>query len=131
MMRHSNISDYHPSVLEFIQRWNRLSAKYEDGELPPHLTALSKSVMMCGTDTTVEPRRLSLPFDYFTDDVMRNPDLKIIPSLFKIKVITLSTQDEGKIQEIFFPKIHFYECVLRLKLFIGEAEILRKVSLGL
>jgi hypothetical protein len=27
MMRHSNISDYHPSVLKYIQRWNRLCAK--------------------------------------------------------------------------------------------------------
>jgi hypothetical protein len=68
IMRHSNISDYHPSVLEFIERWNRLCAHYEGEELPPHPAARSKSIMMWGTDTTVEPRRLMLPFDYFTAD---------------------------------------------------------------
>jgi hypothetical protein len=121
MMRHTNISDYHPSVLEFIQRWNRLCAKYEGGELPPHPAALSKSVMMWGTETTVEPRLLSLPFDYFTADVMRNPDLHL-PLLFKLQIVTLLTEDERKIQKKKDPEMHFYESVLRLKLFIEEAE---------
>jgi hypothetical protein len=129
MMRHSNISDYHPSVLEFIQRWNRLSAKYEDGELPPHPAAVSKSAMMWGTDTTIEPRLLSLPFDYFAADVMRNPDLKRIPRLFKLQMVTLLTQDESKIQEKQVPEIHFYDSVLRLKLFIEEAESLGVLGL--
>jgi hypothetical protein len=72
---------------------------------------------------------LSLPFDYYCADVMRNPDLERIPRLFKMQVVILLTKDEGKIQEKKVPEIHFYESVLRLKLFIEEAESLGVLGL--
>ena len=124
MMGHSTLSDYHPTVLEFIQRWNRLCAKFEGEELPPHQAARSKSIMMWGTDTTVQPRRRSLPFEYFITDVLRNPLMEPVPHLFKLQVITLLTKDEREIQKKKIPQIDFYESIVRLKLFIQEADSL-------
>lgn len=129
MMEHSSVSDYHPTVLEFIQRWNRLCAKFDGEQLPPHPASRSKSVMMWMTDTTVRPRRRSLPFEYFVTDVMRNPLMEPIPRLFKLQVISLLTQDERQIQGKKVPQIDFYEAVLRLKLFIEEADSLGVLGL--
>jgi hypothetical protein len=122
MMYAAPISDYHPTVLDFVQRWNRLCIKYEVGELPPHPAVRSKSVMMWNTDVTVEPSRLVLPFEFFLADVLRNPILEPVPRLFKLQVLTLVTKNERELQRSKLPVINFYEALLRLKLFIMEAE---------
>ena len=88
MMRDAPISDYHPTVLEFISRWNRLCQKYEGTDVPLPGTK-SKSVMMLGTDVTIEPHLEALPFEYFLADVMRNPVLEPVPRLFKLQVVSL------------------------------------------
>lgn len=47
-----------------------------------------------------------------------------IPRLFKLTVVNLLTNDERKIQGRKIPIISFYETLLRLKLFLAEADSL-------
>lgn len=124
MSEHSSVSDYHPTVLEFVARWNRLCAQYEGEELPPHAAEASKSHMMWAADVTVKPKRETLPFDYFTSDVLRNPVLEKVPRLFKLQVVALLTTDERRLQGKRSPVVNFYETIVRLKLFIAEADSL-------
>jgi hypothetical protein len=129
MVKNSPISDYHPTVLEFTQRWNRLCAEYEGEVLPPHAAVRSKSIMMWGTNITVEPRRECLPFEYFLADVMRNPIMEQVPRLFKLHELSVLIQDERRVQKIQVPIITFHETVMRLKLFIQEADSLGVLGL--
>jgi hypothetical protein len=129
MVKMSPITNYHPTVLEFIQRWNRLCAEYEGEVLPPHAAVRSKSIMMVCTSITVEPRRKCLPFQYFLADVMRNPAMEQTPRLFKLHELSLLTQDERRVQKTEVPVIDFYEAVMRLKLFIQESDSLGVLGL--
>jgi HMGL-like len=129
MAEHSKVSDYHPTVLEFIFRWNRLCAQYEGEELPPHPAATSKSNMAYMTPISVKPKRERLPFDYFTSDVLRNPVLEKFPRLFKLQVVSLLTADERKLQGKRVPQVNFYEMIVRLKLFLSEADSLGVLGL--
>ena len=129
MMRNAPVPDYHPTVLDFIGRWNRLCLKYEGVEDYSHPVTKSKSIMMWGEEVTVKPRRDTLPFEYFLADVMRNPVLAPVPRLFKLQVVSLVTKNERELQGTKIPEIHFYEAVLRLKLFILEAESLGVLGL--
>ena len=47
-----------------------------------------------------------------------------VPRLFKLTVVNLLTHDERKIQGRRVPIINFYETLLRLKLFLAEADSL-------
>ena len=78
--------------------------------------------MFWGLPAEREPRREWLPFEFFTADVFRNPVLEPVPRVFKVQVVNLLTNDERKIQKRIIPQINFYETVLRLKLFIQEAD---------
>jgi len=129
MTKNSTITDYHPVVLDFIYRWNRLCAMYEGEELPSHPAATSKSHMLWGLPACTEPRLEWLPFEFFTADVMRNPVMEPIPRLFKLQVVNLLTNDERQIQGRRIPQINFYETVIRLKLFIQEADSLHVLGL--
>jgi hypothetical protein len=50
MSKHGIITDYHPVILDFIYRWNRLCTLYEIGreKVGPHPLARSKSMMFWG-----------------------------------------------------------------------------------
>ncbi|CAB9513406.1 expressed unknown protein [Seminavis robusta] len=128
MMQGAPVSDFHPTVLDFIDRWNRLCMKYSNIDVV-HPASKSKSIMMLGTDVTVEPKLESLPFEFFLADVMRNPVLEPVPRLFKLQVVSLVTKNERDLQRKRVPEINFYEAVLRLKLFILEAESLGVLGL--
>jgi hypothetical protein len=129
MAKKSPITDYHPTVLEFIQRWNRLCTEYEGEVLPPHAVVRSKSIMMVCTKITIEPRRECLPFEYFLADVMRNPVMEQTPRLFKLHELSVLTQDERRVQKTEVPVINFDEAVMRLKLFIQESDSLGVLGL--
>jgi hypothetical protein len=129
MVKSSPIADYHPTVLEFIQRWNRLCAEYEGEVIPPHDAVRSKSIMMMCTSITVEPRRESLPFEYILADVMRNPVMEQTPRLFKLHELSILMQDERRVQKTQVPIFNFYEAVMRLKLFIQESDSLGVLGL--
>lgn len=129
MMQDSNIPDTHPVVMDFIFRWNSLCELYETGEAPSHPAAQSKSTMFWGVHLVLEPRLESLPFEFFTADVMRNKVLEPIPSLFKLQVVNMLTNDERKIQGRKIPVISFFETMLRLKLFLQEADSLHVMGL--
>jgi len=124
MSERCTISNHHPVVLEFIYRWNRLCQVYEGKEIEPHPAATSKSCMFLGIPAITKPRRDTMPFEFFTADVMRNPVLEPIPRLFKLTVVSLLTNDERKHQGRKIPLINFYETLLRLKLFLAEADSL-------
>lgn len=125
MAKQSPISDYHPTVLEFIQRWNRLCAAYEGVELPPHEQELSNSIMVWNTNVTVEPHLQEIPFRFFISDVVKNSVIDPFPQIFKSSVVRLLTQNEQRIQRTKKePMMNFFETVLRLKLFIMEASSL-------
>jgi hypothetical protein len=47
-----------------------------------------------------------------------------------VQVIAVLTQDERRIQKKKVPEIHFYEIILRLKLFIEEADSLGVIGLA-
>lgn len=85
--------------------------------------------MMWGTNITVEPRRECLPFEYFLADVMRNPIMEQVPRLFKLHELSVLIQDERRVQKIQVPIITFHETVMRLKLFIQEADSLGVLGL--
>jgi len=131
MAERCSISDYHPVVLDFVYRWNRLCKFYESngGEMEAHPVASSKSFLFWGVPAETKPLRESLPFEFFTADVMRNPVLEPVPRLFKLQVVNLLTADEQRIQGKRIPIINFYETVLRLKLFIQEADSLNVLGL--
>ena len=131
MAKQCSVSDYHPVVLDFVYRWNRLCRFYESngGEVEAHPAAYSKSFLFWGVPAETQPTRETLPFEYFTADVMRNPVLEPVPRLFKLQVVNLLTADEQRIQGKSIPIINFYETVLRLKLFIQEADSLRVLGL--
>ena len=128
MMKNAPISDYHPTVLEFISRWNRLCHKYQ-GKDEPLPGSQSKSIMMLGLNMTTQHHLENLPFEYFMSDVMRNPVLEQVPRLFKMQVVSLITKNERHIQGRRVPVINFYDAVLRLKLFILEADSLGVMGL--
>lgn len=129
MTEQCNIPDSHPVVLDFVYRWNRLCALYAGTEVEPHPAAISKSMMFWGVPAVTEPSRESLPFEFFTADVMRNPVLEQIPRLFKLQVVNMLTKDERKVQGKRVPEVNFYEMILRLKLFIEEADSLNVLGL--
>jgi len=129
MVLDSNIPDTHPVVLDFIFRWNRLCELYETGRVPPHPVTQSKSQMFWGLPLVLEPRLETLPFEFYTADIMRNKVLEPIPNLFKLQVVNLLTNDERKIQGKKIPEINFFETMMRLKLFLQEADSLRVMGL--
>merc|ERR1719410_1596677 len=120
MSRECKIPDTHPVVMDYIYRWNRLCKLYETGQADPHIAAQSKSMMFWGTPAVLEPQLDSLPFEFYTADIMRNKVLEPIPNFFKLQVVNVLTNDERKIQRRKIPVVNFYEMVLRLKLFLEE-----------
>ena len=124
MLQHNTIPDTHPTIIEFISRWNRLCARYEGEELPLP-GSLAPSCLNYSQDITVVPRRRTLPFTtYMKDVVIDNILMKPIPKLFKRFVIKLITKQEMEFQGTERPVVEFYDSILQLKLFIQEAESL-------
>jgi hypothetical protein len=124
MMEYSPISDYHPTVLEFIQRWNRLCAKVKGKDIPPLPGSLGSSCLVYNVDITVEPLMLSLPFETWIADVYDNHVFESLPQSFKNESIALLVEDETMCQGVTNPKTGFFDCLVRLKLFIQEADSL-------
>jgi hypothetical protein len=112
MMTDSDIPDYHPTILEFISRWNRLCAKYE-GSSKPLPGSLEKSCMCFNIDITVEPERLELPFSFFFRDVLQNHVLAPLPKVFKSYMHKLVVEEEKRLQGTKNPKVNFFEVVHR------------------
>lgn len=129
MTERNPITNLHPVVLDFTYRWNRLCDLYNGNPVEDHPAANSKSMMLWGIPVTTKPRQVTLPFEFFTADVMRNPVLEQIPNLFKLQVVNLLTNDERRIQGKPIPEINYYETTLRLKLFIEEASSLHVLGL--
>jgi len=131
MSKECKIPDTHPVVMDYIYRWNRLCKLYESesGTAEPHIASQSKSMMFLGTPAVLEPELESLPFEFYTADIMRNKVLEPIPNFFKLQVVNVLTNDERKIQQRKIPEINFYEAVLRLKLFLQEADSLNVLGL--
>mmetsp|Transcript_3379 Transcript_3379/g.7744 ORF Transcript_3379/g.7744 Transcript_3379/m.7744 type:complete len:1027 (-) Transcript_3379:310-3390(-) len=121
MMTDSDIPDYHPTILEFIGRWNRLCAKYED-DPKPLPGSMAKSCLCFNVDVTVEPARMELPFSYFFMDILQNHVLAPLPKVFKQYMHKLVVDEEKRLQGTKHPKANFFDQILRLKLFIEEAE---------
>ena len=124
MMEYSTISDYHPTVLEFVQRWNRLCAKVQGKDIPPVPGSLGSSCLVYDADITVEPLMLSLPFETWIADVYENHVFESLPESFKNESIGFLVEDETMCQGVPNPKTRFFDCVIRLKLFIEEADSL-------
>ena len=129
MSKDCKIPDTHPVVMDYIFRWNRLCRLYKTGKIEPHVAAQSKSMMFWGTPAVLEPELDSLPFEFYTADIMRNKVLEPIPNFFKLQVVNILTNDERKIQQQKIPEVHFYEMLLRLKLFLEEADCLNVLGL--
>jgi len=129
MSKDCKIPDTHAVVMDYIFRWNRLCRLYKTGKAELHIAAQSKSMMFWGTPTVLEPELDSLPFEFYTADIMRNKVLEPIPNFFKLQVVNILTNDERKIQQQKIPEVHFYEMILRLKLFLEEADSLNVLGL--
>jgi hypothetical protein len=124
MMEYSTISDYHPTVLEFVHRWNCLCAKVQGKDIPPLRGSLASSCLVYNADITIEPLMLSLPFETWIADVYENHVFEGLPQSFKNESIALLVEDETLCQGVPNPKVGFFDCVIRLKLFIQEADSL-------
>lgn len=128
MMTDSDIPDYHPTILEFIARWNRLCAKYI-GEKKTLPGSEANSCMCFNVDVTVEPELLELPFSFFFRDVMENHVLVPLPKMFKSYMHKLVVDEEKRLQGTRNPTVNFFDQIVRLKLFIEEAESLMVMPL--
>lgn len=126
MSKDSTVPDNHPTILDYIFRWNRLCALYEGEDVPPHPASTSKSYMYWGTPAVFEPRRPTLPLDFVGADITRNEFFSGIPNVLRLQIVRFVNQEAMKLQKTKVPVSNFHENILRLKLFIQEAE-----SLGL
>ncbi|CAB9513551.1 expressed unknown protein [Seminavis robusta] len=121
MMVDSSVPDCHPTILDFTYRWNRLCTKYLEKELPPCPEEASRSTMLYNHEFTNAPILNCLPFDYYMADVVSNEGPGQFPKLLRLHMVRRLAKDEARHQNTKFPLIHFYETIVRLKLFIQEA----------
>ena len=127
MLESSKVSDTHPTVIEFIHRWNRLCAKYE-GQDEPSPIFTSKSIMLPLVNVNWTPRLEQLPFEFVMADFFENKAAQHVPKLFKKQITKLMANDERRHQGLKRREsvtIEYNDVLLRLKLFIQEA-----VSIG-
>lgn len=122
MMKESVVPDTHPTVLEFIQRWNQLCLKYEGKPLPPHPQQASKSLMMWNADCTTTPLLTSLPLEFYQADHIRHPGATRVPKFLRLQIVRNAVRDERVMQNRKVPLVLFYDKIMQLKLFIQEAE---------
>lgn len=130
MMEASDVPDHHPTVIEFINRWNRLCAKFERKDIPPVPGTQGTSCMLYAMDVTFKPTLLQIPVQFWLKDiVVDNHVERDVPKLFKRYVVKLITDNERKLQGEPVPMMHFFEQIVKLKLFIEEAESLKVLPL--
>jgi hypothetical protein len=85
---------------------------------------LGSSCLVYNADITVEPLMLSLPFETWIADVYENHVFESLPQRLKNESIGLLVEDEIMCQGVRYPKTGFFDCIIRLKLFIQEADSL-------
>ncbi|CAB9521346.1 expressed unknown protein [Seminavis robusta] len=129
MLESTTVPDTHPTVIEFVHRWNRLCAKHlgEDYTSP---ICQSKSIMMPCTSLELQPRLPAIPFEAYQKDFDLNPvAAQNVPRFIQVALKREEYRVMQESQKTKAPMLYFEERVLSLKLFIQEAESLQVLPL--
>ncbi|CAB9505436.1 expressed unknown protein [Seminavis robusta] len=124
MLKTTKVLDTHPTVIEFVHRWNRLCAKHLGKDFTSPICE-TKCIMLPCINLESQPRLASLPFKVIQDDYDLNPAIQVVPQWARNKLKNREFKVMQDIQKTQDPLMTFEERLLSLKLFIEEAESLQ------
>eukprot|EP00567_Pseudictyota_dubia_P007645 CAMPEP_0197445278 /NCGR_PEP_ID=MMETSP1175-20131217/10537_1 /TAXON_ID=1003142 /ORGANISM="Triceratium dubium, Strain CCMP147" /LENGTH=904 /DNA_ID=CAMNT_0042976211 /DNA_START=89 /DNA_END=2803 /DNA_ORIENTATION=+ len=122
----SPISDLHPVVVDFTQRWNRLAARLEGKDEPPLSGSKSRSALFYNEDIRLEPTNPSLRLIDVMSDTLKSPFYDNFPEsiiaevseAFEEDIQVVQKQGEGGGHAL----AHYLDWKVRLKMFLQEAD---------